>query len=116
MKGQSRRHMADFLYIGLARLGDATTGVGGQRLQITAGTFRIQGSQRQGRLPRAGYPGNGHKTPQRDVHINVFQIMHPGTSDDDIFRALFTFVFACNRNFLTNTSYISHSINLLTIH
>ena len=77
MQRQCGRHIADLLRIGLFRLGHSPPRIGGKRLQVPPGALRIKHPQRQRRLPRAGHPRHSGELSQRDIHINVLQIMHP---------------------------------------
>ena len=57
-------------------LGHPAAGVGGQRLQIPAGAFGIQHPQRQRGFARPGHARNAHDLVQRDVHVDVFQVVY----------------------------------------
>ena len=85
-------NVPDLVHLRLARLCDPAAGIGGKRLQIPARALRIQRSQRQRRLPRAGDARNGDQLAERNVHIDVFQIMHLRTAHDDVLGRL-SFVF-----------------------
>lgn len=48
----------------------------GERFEVPSGTLRIQDSQRQGRFPGARHTSNSDDLIQRDIHINVLQIVY----------------------------------------
>ena len=83
VQSQRRRDITDLLHFRPARLGDAAAGIGGQRFQIPARALRIERPQRQGRLARARDARDCDKLSQRDIHINVLQIMYLCAPDLD---------------------------------
>ena len=67
--------------IGTSRLSYTAARVGGKGLQIAARAFRIKHPKGKGGLARTGYTGDSHNLIQRDVHIDVLQIVDFGTMD-----------------------------------
>ncbi len=47
MQCQRCRNIEDFIHLGFRRAGHTSSGVGGQRFQITSGALRIEDAQRQ---------------------------------------------------------------------
>ena len=73
---QRRRNIQHLFHRGFRSLGHPAAGVGGQRLQIPAGTFGIQHPQRQRGFTRPRHARNAHDLVQRDVHVDVFQVVY----------------------------------------
>ena len=81
MEGEGSWYIPYLLYVRPFRLGHPAPGVGGKGFQIPPGSFRIQDPQGQGGFPGPGHPGNSHDFVERDVHVDIFQIMDPGPPD-----------------------------------
>ena len=81
MQRQRGGHIQHVVHRGLGCLRHAAAGVGGQRLQIAAGALGVQHAQRQRGLARAGYPGDADDLIEGDIHINVFEVVHPGAAN-----------------------------------
>ena len=96
VQGQRRRNIAYLFHFRPACLGNAAAGIGGQRLQIPARALRIERPQRQGGLARARDARDRDKLSQRDVHVDVLQIMYLCAPDFDgrgrrfLFRHVFS--------------------------
>ena len=75
------RHIQYLVHIRLCRLGHPPSGVGGEGVKISAGSFGVEYAQGKGRLAGAGDAGNAHDLSQGNINIYVFQIMDPGTAD-----------------------------------
>ena len=88
VQGQRGRHMQHFVHLGAAGLGQATARVRGQRFQVTPRTFRIQHAKRQRALSRTGDAGHAHQFAQRNVDVNVLQVMHARPAHFDRLRPL----------------------------
>ena len=73
---QRRRDIQHLFHRGFRSLGHPAAGVGGQRLQIPAGAFGIQHPQRQRGFTRPRHARNAHDLVQRDVHVDVFQVVY----------------------------------------
>jgi len=73
---QRRRDIQHLFHRGFRSLGHPAAGVGGQRLQIPAGAFGIQHPQRQRGFTRPRHARNAHDPVQRDVHVDVFQVVY----------------------------------------
>ena len=75
-KRQGGWHVQDLVDVGPFRLGNASTRVSGERIQVPSRPFRVQHSQGERRLPRSRHPGDADRAPQRDVDRNVFQVVN----------------------------------------
>ena len=71
-------------------------GIGGKRFEITPGPFRVQNAEGQGGLPGAGNTCDPHDLVQRDVHVDIFEIMNPAAAHLDVCRGLAAVCFHCN--------------------
>ena len=60
VQGQSCGYIEHLVYLGLGGLGHPTPCVGGQRLQISSRSLRVEHSQRQGGFAGTGNPGDPH--------------------------------------------------------
>ena len=83
MQSQRCRDIAHFLHLRPTRLGNAAAGIGGQGFQIPARALRIERPQRQGGLARARDARDRDKLSQRDIHIDIFQIVYLCAPDLD---------------------------------
>ena len=83
VQGQRCRDIAHLFHLCPARLGDAAAGIGGQRFQIPARAFRIERPQRQRGFARARDARDRDKLAQRDIHVDVFQIVYLCAPDFD---------------------------------
>ena len=86
VKSQRRWNIADLVHLSLGRLGHPPSRISRKGIQIPSRALRIQNAQRQGRFPRPGHPRNPHDLPQRDIHVDVFQVVDVGVPDLDCFR------------------------------
>ena len=76
MQGQRCRHIADIVHMGPCRLGHAAAGISRERFQVSARSLSVQNSEREGGFARSGHSGDRCDPVQRDIHIDVFQIMY----------------------------------------
>ena len=86
MERQCRRDIQDLIYIGFSCLGHPPPRIGRKGFQIPARTFRIQDAQRQGRFSGPGDTGDSDDFIQGNININIFQVMHPRATDQNLFR------------------------------
>ena len=68
--------MQHFIHLGMLGLRQTATGIGAERLQIAARALGIKNSQRQRTLARARHAGNTHELSQRDIDIDVLEVVH----------------------------------------
>lgn len=76
-----RRYVEDLVHRRFCRLGHAPTGIGGQRVQIPPGTFRVQDAKGKGGFPGSGDAGDSDDFVERDVDVDVFQVVDAGAAD-----------------------------------
>ena len=88
VQGQRGRHVQYFVHLGATGLGQAASRVRGQRLQVAPRTFRIQHAERQRALSRTGDAGHAHQFAQRNVDVDVLQVMHARPAHFDRLRPL----------------------------
>ena len=75
-QGKGRGDIQHLVHARLLRLCHAPPGVGGQGFQIAPGALRIQHAQRKRGFPGAGHARDPHDPVQRNIHVDIFQIMH----------------------------------------
>ena len=83
MQGQGRRDVKDLVHVRLCRLRHPPPRVGGQGVQIAPGALRVQDAEGQRGLAGPRHPGYSHDFVQRNVHIDVLQVVHPRAADLD---------------------------------
>ena len=76
VQGQRGRHMQHFVHLGAVGLSQAAARVRGQRFQIAPRAFRIQYAERQRTFARTGDAGHSHQFAQRNVDVDVLQVMY----------------------------------------
>ena len=87
MQRECRRHVQYLVHLGVLGLRQATSSIGAERLQVTARALGIKNSQRQRALARARHAGNAHEPPQRNIDIDVLEIVDTCTAHLDSLRA-----------------------------
>ena len=80
---ERRRHMQHLVDAGTTRLREATARVGGERFEIAPAALRVEHAERQRALARARHAGHTHKLTQRNVYVDVFEVVHPGPAHLD---------------------------------
>ena len=88
VQGQRGRHMQHFVHLGAAGLSQSTARVRGQRFQVAPRTFRIQHAERQRAFARTGDAGHAHQFAQRNVDVDVLEVMHARTAHLNRLRPL----------------------------
>ena len=78
-----RGHMQHLVNAGTTRLREATACVGGERLEVAPAAFRVEHAERQRALARARHAGHAYKLAQRNVDVDVFEVVHPGPAHLD---------------------------------
>ena len=86
VQGQRGRNIQHLVHIRAGCLGHAPPRIGGKRLQIAAGPFGIQYAERQRRFARPGHPGDADDAVQRDIDVDVFQVVHTRAAHPDSLR------------------------------
>ena len=77
VQGQRRRDIEHLIHFRACGLGHAPPRIGGQGFQIAPRALGIQDPQRKRGFPGAGYTCDPNEFVERDVHVDVFQIVHP---------------------------------------
>ena len=85
---QGRRHVQHLVHLCMFGLRKATACVGAERFQIAARSFGIEHAQCQRALARTRDTGDAHKLPQRNVDVDIFQVMDACTAHLDSIRLL----------------------------
>ena len=83
MQGQGRRDVKDLVHVRLCRLRHPPPRVGGQGVQIAPGALRVQDSEGQRGLAGPRHPGYSYDFIQRNIHVDVLQVVHPRAADLD---------------------------------
>ena len=81
-----RRQTVDGVAVGLLHLLEELPGVGGERLDVAPLPFRIERVEGEGRLARAGEPGDDDEPLARDVDVDVLEVVSARAADDDAAR------------------------------
>ena len=72
---ERRRHVQHLIHLGVLGLRQTTAGIGAERLQVTARALGIKNSQCQRTLARTRHAGNTHELSQRNIDIDVLEVM-----------------------------------------
>ena len=83
MQCERRRHVQHFIHLSMLCLRQTTAGIGAERLQVTTRALGIQNPQRQRALARTRHAGNTHEPSQRNIDIDVLEIMDARTAHLD---------------------------------
>ena len=65
---------------------DKLPGIGGEGLYISPLSFCIDGIKGQRGFPRTGESCNNSKPVPWDIQVNIFQVVFPGSPDDNFFQ------------------------------
>ena len=87
MQCECRRHVQHLVHLSMLCLCQPTAGISAERLQITTRALGIQNPQRQRALARTRHAGNAHKPSQRNIDIDVLEVMDARTTYLDSLRA-----------------------------
>ena len=77
------RHVQDLIHLCACGLTDAAARVGGKRLEIATTALRVQHAQGKRALSRSGYAGDADHLVQRDVDVDVLQVVDARTAHLD---------------------------------
>ena len=75
MQRERRRHVKHLIHLGVLGLRQTTAGIGAERLQVATRALGIKNPQRQRALARARHAGNTHELSQRDIDVDVLEVM-----------------------------------------
>ena len=73
---ERRRHVKHLIHLGVLGLRQTAAGIGAERLQVTARALGIKNSQCQRTLTRTRHAGNTHELSQRDIDVDVLEVVH----------------------------------------
>src|SRR5262249_43208948 len=77
------RQPAQVVHVGLLHLPHELPGVARQRLDVAPLALRVQGAERQRRLPRARDAGEDDQLVAGQVEVDVAEVVLAGAADDD---------------------------------
>ena len=83
MQGEGGRDIQHIGHVRPGGLGHAPAGIGGEGFEITAGALGVQDAQGEGGFAGAGNPGDADDFMQRDIHVNILQVVNPGSPNQD---------------------------------
>ena len=87
MQCERRRYVQYLIHLGVFGLRQATSSIGAERFQVAARTLGIKNPQCQRTLARTRYAGNTHQLSQRNIDIDVFEVMDARAAYLDSLRA-----------------------------
>ena len=87
MQCERRRHVQHFIHLSVFGLRQATSSIGAERLQVAARALGIKNPQRQRTLARARHAGNTHELSQRNIDIDVLEVVYTRPTHFDSLRA-----------------------------
>lgn len=80
--GDGRRQPFDDVHVRLFHLSQELARIGGKRLDVAALAFGVNGVKGKGRFSAAGNAGKDHQLAARDFHVDVLQVVFPGSPDN----------------------------------
>ncbi len=78
--------MQHLVHLGVLGLRQTTAGIGAERLQIAARALGIKNPECQRTLARTRHAGNAHELSQRNIDIDVFEVMDARATHLDSLR------------------------------
>ena len=89
VKRKCRRYMTNLVDIRGARLRHAPARIGRERLEVPARAFGIKHPERERGLARTRDARHRHDFPERNVDVDVFEVVHPCAAHRDVCRHAF---------------------------
>ena len=86
LDGDGGREAVDHVYVGLLDAFEELPCVGGQRLDVAALAFSIDGVEGERGFARTGNSRNDGQLAVRYVAVNIFEVVHPRAADGDLVR------------------------------
>ena len=83
MQRERRRHVQHFIHLSVLGLGEPSAGIGAERLQVATRALGIEDPQRQRALARTRHAGNAHEPSQRNIDIDVLEVVDTCTAHLD---------------------------------
>ena len=87
MQCERGRHVQYLVHLGVFGLRQTAAGISAERLQVAARALGIKNSQRQRTLTRTRHAGNTHQLSQRNIDIDVLEVMDARATYLDSLRA-----------------------------
>ena len=87
MQCKRRRHVQHLVHLGVFGLRQATASIGAECFQVATRALGIKNPQRQRTLTRTRYAGNAHKPSQRNIDIDVLEVVYTRAAHLDSLRA-----------------------------
>ena len=87
MQCERRRHVQYLVHLGVFGLCQATASIGAECFQVAARALGIKNSQRQRTLARPRHAGNTHELSQRNIDIDVLEVVYTCATHLDSLRA-----------------------------
>ena len=81
---ERRGDVRDVIHLRLRRLRHAPARICGQRVEISPRAFGVQHAERERGFARPGHARDSDDPVQGNVHVYVFQIVHPRSADLDV--------------------------------
>ena len=83
VKSEGGRNIQDLIDIGFCRLSHPSPSIGRERFEISSRSLRIENPQRKRGFTGSGNAGNTYDLIQRNIDIDILQIVNPGASHTD---------------------------------
>ena len=87
MQCERRRHVQHLVHLSVFGLRQATSSIGAECFQVATRALGVKNAQRQRALARTRYAGNAHELSQRNIDIDVFEVMDARATHLDSLRA-----------------------------
>ena len=87
MQCERRRYVQYLIHLSVLGLRQTTAGISAERFQVATRALGIKNPQRQRTLARTRHAGNAHELSQRNIDIDVFEVMDARATHLDSLRA-----------------------------
>ena len=84
---ERRRHVQHLVHLGVLGLRQTTASIGAECFQVATRALGIKNPQCQRTLTRTRYAGNTHQLSQRNINIDVLEVMDARATHLDSLRA-----------------------------
>jgi len=86
MERERGGNVEHLIHVGFRGLREAAARIGGEGLQIPTGAFRVQHPKREGRFSGARDTRDPGDFPERNIDINIFEVMDAGSAHLNMIR------------------------------
>ena len=86
LDGDGRGEAVDEVYVGLLDAFEELASVGGERFDVAALAFGVDGVEGERGFARAGDAGDDGQLAVRYVAVDIFEVVHPRAADGDLVR------------------------------